>query len=940
LTHRQLVIRLAPMNRGATGLLLVGLISACRPTTDLIVGPPPRAKATAAKIDVPAPRSDGRLPDGVRPRRYRLALDVDPAASVFRGEVRIELDIDRAVQALVLHGSRLEIEQVEISSDDKRSEGKASFRKAAGAGDAPAEELVIESANPIAAGDAELRIVYRAPLDDKLRGLYRADSGGKSYAFTQLEPTDARRMLPCFDDPGFKTPFEVSVTVPRGNRVFSNAHLSRERDAGEDATGAQRVRFDFAPTEPIPSYLLALAIGPLEVLEGPREPVPLRFIAPEGKADKGAAVVAMTAEMIDLFVARLGRRFPYPKLDLVAVPSFGPGAMENAGLITFREELVLLDGQSSALARRRAAQVVAHELAHQWFGDSVTLRWWDDLWLNEGFANYYEAQLTDAWRPEMRAELEDFAWLGRVMDLDALDAARRVRQPVQTSYQAEEAFDAITYSKGAAIIGMVRHFVGDEAFRNGIKSYLGRYAGGHAGADDLFRALGDAAQRDVAGVAGSFVDQPGVPLVTVGVSCQGARGRIELAQRRYRSAPRAPEAALWKVPVCIRYGAELPAAAASGALAESESRCVLMDQRESAIDVDECPAWVLPNDDYRGYYRYALAADKLSALWRATSKMDARAKVGFLSNAWALVQAGELPTASFMAMLAELRGEREREVVLAMIDAIDRVAGALVSADARGAFEKWAAGLLLPTAKNLGWAGKASDSEDTKLLRQAVLEALAVHTSDPWLYGEASQRAAAYLRDPDSADADTITIALRAAAHSGKLSFEALRSAAVTTNPERRIRALRALGSFADPKLVLKSLDLALEGVVKPSDVIYMVRAAAQWQSSRDALFSWLEAHLAELAAKSDGMSATLLLHPLARVCDAEQKARLEKVFTALVKKIGGSERRVAESLQAADACVDLRRRQSEAASKELSIDMSMFLPALLHDTARRTIGR
>jgi aminopeptidase N len=391
LTHRLSLITLASMKNTALWFAALGVISGCRPSTDLIVAPPPRAKTATAKIEVPAPRSDGRLPDGVRPRRYRLALEVDPAASVFRGEVRIELEIDRAIHAVVLHGSRLEIEQVEISSDDKRSEAKASFRKGAGAGNAPPEELVIESASPIGAGDAELRIVYRAPLDDKLRGLYRADSGGKSYAFTQLEPTDARRMLPCFDDPAFKTPFEVSVTVPRNNRVLSNAPLSRERDAGEDATGAQRVRFDFAPTEPIPSYLLALAIGPLEILEGPREPVPLRFIAPEGKAEKGAAVVAMTAEMIDLFVARLGRRFPYPKLDLVAVPSFGPGAMENAGLITFREELVLLDAQSSALARRRAAQVVAHELAHQWFGDSVTLRWWDDLWLNEGFANYFEA---------------------------------------------------------------------------------------------------------------------------------------------------------------------------------------------------------------------------------------------------------------------------------------------------------------------------------------------------------------------------------------------------------------------------------------------------------------------------------------------------------------------------------------------------------------------
>ena len=905
----------------ARALLLALILGACRPSTDLVVAPPPRAAPPPVKIELPAPRADSRLPEGVRPHRYRLALEIDPAASSFRGEVRIELDVDQPTHAIVLHGSELAIDQVELTSEEKRIEGKASFRKAAGAeGDARAEELVIASETPIAIGVAELRIAYHAPLDAKMRGLYRADSGGKSYAFTQLEPADARRMMPCFDDPMFKTPFELSVTAPRADRVFSNANSVRERDVGEDPeTGVPRIRVDFAPTEAMPTYLLAIAVGPFDVLEGAPGPVPIRFIAPEGKAKQGAQVLAMSAGLLGLYAERFGRPYPYPKLDLVAVPSFGPGAMENAGLITFREELVLLDGRSTAQARRYALQVVAHELAHQWFGDLVTLRWWDDLWLNEGFASYFESVMADAWRPETKAELEDLAWLGHVMDLDALDAARRVRQPVASSYQAEEAFDAITYAKGAAIIGMIANSLGDAPFRAGIKSYLGRHAGGNAGADDLFRALGDASKKDVAAIAGSFVDQSGVPLVRVTASCEDGKGKLELEQRRYRTVAREPEEALWHIPVCVRYPPRVtgrtPPVAPS---AESLRACTVLAERTGSLELEHCPVWILPNDDYRGYYRYALAPDLAKVLWRATGAMDARARIGFLANAWALVQASELPAVDFIAMLGELRGEREREVVELILDLVGRIDDALVTQEARPAFEAWAATLIAPIARELGWDAKPSDAEETKLLRQSVLQALAVHTADPWLYAEAQKRAAAYLRDPASIDPDTATVALRAAVHKGTVSFDALQKALVAAAaPDQRVRVLRAMGSFADDKLT-RALDLALDGRVKMAEVIYLTRSAAEWPDSRALLVRWLEAHLPDLAAKSDGMTASGLLSPLAKSCDRDSKSHAEEAFTPLVAKIGGSHRRLSESLEAAGACIDLRRRQAALASAAL----------------------
>ncbi len=884
-----------------------------------MVAPPPRPGPPPAKIAVPEARSDGRLPEGVRPRRYRLALEIDPAATSFRGEVRIELEVDQPTQAIVLHGAELAIDQVELSSEEKRVVGKASFRRAAGAEEGRSEELVIASETPIAVGQAELRIAYHAPLDDKTRGLYRATSGGKSYAFTQLEPADARRLMPCFDDPSFKTPFELTVTLPRGNKVFSNTAALRERDAGEDPeTGAARVRVDFAPTEPLPTYLLAMAVGPLDVLDGPAEPVPVHFIAPEGKAAGGQAVATMAAALVSQLADKVGRPYPYAKLDLVAVPNFGPGAMENAAFITFREELVLLDGRSSARARRSALQVVAHELAHQWFGDLVTLRWWDDLWLNEGFASYYESLIADAWRPETRAQLEDLGWLGHVMDLDALDATRRVRQPVATVYQAEEAFDPITYSKGAAVIGMIHHYLGDDAFRAGIKSYLGRHAGGNAGADDLFRALGDAAHRDVAAIAGSFVDQAGVPLVRVGVECKDGKGKLSFEQRRYRAVARPAEDALWKIPVCVRYAPKVVTRSAVPPPLETVRACTVVGERTGSLELDQCPAWLLPNDDYRGYFRWSLPPDLAKALWKYGT-VDARGKIGFLANAWALVQTGELAPADLFAMLGDLRGERDREVIDLVIDLLGRTSDALVTGDARPAFEAWAGSLLVPLAKELGWDAKPGDGEEQKLLRQSVLSAAAVLTSDPWLYGEATKRAASYLRDPASVDPDVAAVALSAAAHKGKLPYEAVvKALGAATAPEQRVRLLGALGSMAEGKLVMRSLDLLLDGTVKSGDATYLSRAAAVRPDTRAALVSWLEGHLGELAAKSDGITASGLLAPLSKSCDAAEKAHAAEVFGPIVTKIGGSRRRLDESLEAAETCIDLRRRQAQSASAEL----------------------
>ncbi|MSP25501.1 MAG: hypothetical protein EXR75_10120 [Myxococcales bacterium] len=895
----------------ALPLLTAALASlGCGASTDLTV--PPRIEQPRAepKPVVPEPRTDGRLPAGVRPLRYRLELDVDPKAPRFSGVVHIEVELDRPEAAIILHAANLDIRGAELVTAEGRIAVTTSTRHAAGSerAGASADELVITAATPIAAGTAELTLRYDGALEDKLRGLYRVEVGGQTFAFTQLEPSDARRMLPCFDDPMFKTPYDIRVTVPAGARVFGNARLAHEHELA-----GGRTRFEFAVTRPLPSYLVALAIGPLEQLPGPTLPVPTSVVAREQLSAQGKQALITTESLLAAYDEWLGQPYPYDKLDLVAVPNFGAGAMENAGLITFREELLLLGDKPSALARRSSAQVISHELSHQWFGNLVTMHWWDDLWLNEGMATYFESLILDRIEPAMKCGLEDLASTGRVMNLDAMDAARRVRQPVKTTYEAEEAFDGITYVKGAAVIGMLHSFVGDDAFRRGIASYLKEHAFRNAKSEALFDALGNASKLDVPSIAASFVDQEGVPLVRAVVSCDAASAKVTLTQQRFRAVARAkPERARWKIPVCFRH-------APRRAPESAAFQCVLLSEESLTVPLDECPAWLVPNHEYRGYYRSALPTADLFAMWRAKGRLDSRERVGLVYDTWALVQAGELEAAAFLPLFAEWHAEPERQVVEAMLDHLGKVGDALVDADARAGFERWVLKLLSGRKKQLGWDAKKGESDDNKLLRFRVLEALALHTTDRALLAEATTRVARYRKDTGSIDADTAIVALRVAARRGGITKDELvQLLKGAKTAEDRTRAVRALGSLHPSAGLASALSLVLDGTVRSGDFIYMARAAAEYSDSRAVLIAWLVEHLATLAEKTDGLGASNVVSVLARLCDPGDRSRAQAAFAPLIEKIGGSRRRLDEALELADACIDLRARQAKPASAEL----------------------
>ena len=899
--------------RARLGALALAALAGCAGSDDITRAPQPAPTATESAAPAPPPLPNGRLPDTARPLRYELALSIDPDKDRFGGEVRIGVQIPAPTRAVVLHGRDLSIGRVEALVDGRRVLGTPSFRAAAGARDAP-DELVLTFDQPLLAGRAELHLAYSAPLGDKLSGLYRVREGEGRYVFTQFEPTEARRMLPCFDEPSFKVPFELKVTTPKGNLVVANAEEIERRPSDD----GKSLTFRFAPTAPLPTYLLALAVGPLEVREGPSAPLKIRLITTRGKAAQGDLVLEAAAAHAALLAAYFDRPFPYAKLDLVAVPDFGFGAMENAGLISFREELILLDGKgSSTAARRLLAANVAHEISHHWFGNLVTMPWWDDLWLNEGFATMMEGRIVDAWRPSMDLGLDALRARSVVMGRDALDSARAVRKPVSTNSEAEEAFDEITYDKGAAVFRMLEAWLGPEVFKSGIRAYLKAHEHGNASAADLFQALSAASGKDIAPVASTFLDQPGLPLLRAELVCApGAAPKVKLSQTRYRPRRGGPAGsgaeaeARWQLPYCLTYEGNEKQPPLCGLLAAPSAELTLAG--------DRCPRWLHPDAEESGYYRFALPPAQSSALFAAARALDPRSRMGLIDNSWALVQSGDLGVDALLDLLSSLRRERHRMVIEQMVAALDAISRSLVDDPSRPAFRRYVSSLLLPLAKELGWEPRKGDSDEQRLLRKSLLGALSTLAEDPWITAEAEKRASLYLRDSRLVDADVAAIALHASTRrAGDKRFEALLAASKkAASAADRVAAVGALGSFADPLLLRRALDLILGDQIKLADSFYVFNTAMMWAESRPVVLGWVKEHFAELKTRMPDFLVARLSGVVEAICERGERDDSARFFTEGLRATEGAERALAQALETADICIELRSREGARVKK------------------------
>ncbi|MFQ5635643.1 MAG: M1 family metallopeptidase, partial [Gammaproteobacteria bacterium] len=522
-------------------ILAAILLAACGPTPDAVV--------PSGDQGVPA----GRLGDAVRPLAYRLDLTILPEREDFAGLAEIDVEMTAATSVIYLHGNGLVVSRASLTTPSGDIID-ADYEQVDDTGVAR-----VNLAAPAPAGPATLRFEYSAPFRARPEGLYRSEVDGAFYAFTQFQPIDARRVFPGFDEPVFKTPFDVTVTARETDAVISNAPIHSEEPAGD---GLKRVTF--AATEPLPTYLLAFAVGPLDVVASAAlppnavrdRPLPLRAAATRGKGDRLRFALENTAEIVTYLEDYFAVEYPYPKLDLISSPENGTGAMENAGAIVYGDALILLADNASAEQRQRFGAVHAHELAHHWFGDLVTPKWWDDTWLNESFASWMGNKAAHAWRSEYELDMVSLVQALAAMNLDARIAARQVRQPVANNLQIASSFDAITYLKGGGVLSMFESYLGEDGFRDGLRAHMRRFPHAVADVEDFMASLAEGSGRpDVVPAFRSFIDQPGVPLVDATLSCDGDRPGLSLRQSRYLPVgSRGDAGQTWQLPFCVRYG--------------------------------------------------------------------------------------------------------------------------------------------------------------------------------------------------------------------------------------------------------------------------------------------------------------------------------------------------------------------------------------------------
>jgi len=863
-----------------------------------------RAKTPATRAS-PPPRDDGRLPPTARPLRYALSLRIDPQQPRFSGTTKVKVEIPEPTFFVVMHARGMNIVRASAHTGDATLTATAALRLAHGG--VVAEELVLSFAQPLAAGEAELEIAYDAPFAPDLAGLYRVEEGGRKYAYTQFEVANARRAFPCFDEPGDKTPYDVTITAPSGAMALANSPET-SRVAAPDGMVEHR----FAASPPLPSYLVAFAVGDFDIVEWRKAPFPIRAVTTKGRGDLTGLALEAAAALVDRLSDYFDMDYPYAKLDLVAVPDFSSGAMENPGLITFRDTLLLLDARRATTSIRRSqAQVIAHELAHQWLGNLVTMRWWDDLWLNEGFAMWAEAKIVDAWRPSFGATIDQIAGVQHVMDTDGLKSARAVREPVRSTSDAEAAFDGITYDKGAAVLRMMEGWLGPDVFRRGVQRYLRENAWKNASSDDLFRALEYVSTQRIGELARGFLDQPGVPDVLVNWTCGGSGGRIELSESEWRPIGSGTELRRnWTLPVCV------------GVDGLKGKSCFTLGRDPIVRDLGpSCPAWVYPNTGETGYYRFLLEGSRLMALARGSRALAPIDRLGLVSNAWAEVRQGAIGAGVLLDMLPTFDAEMNRNVVDQIASTLDGIDRALVDDDVRDAFQQWVAARMATRKASLGWEPLPNEDEDRTIERRTVLWVSGELANDEATLNEAGQYAESWLRDPTAVPPDTAAVAVPLASiKAGGSRLYELRSAATTAKtPEDRALAIRAMGAFDDPVLLRRALDLALTDELKLSELRYLFGSAAAHRAARPVLYAWEKENWSKLRTRLPGsFGGGLLIDVASSMCTAAARDDAREFFPQATRDMEGVARSLDEALESAGLCIALRDRGAAEVTRYL----------------------
>jgi len=842
----------------------------------------------------------------VAPARYRVELTLDPAKDSFSGAISIEVNLKQPAQTIWLNANQIAVQEASATAGGKTWQAQTV------PGGSDFVGLRFESAIPV--GPAEIRIRYQGSVrHGDTSGIFRTRDGDSDYIFTQFESTDARDAFPCFDEPSYKTPWQLTLHVPAQDAAVSNTPVASEKSENGVKT------YVFRETKPLPSYLVALAVGPFEFVDAGfagKNRVPVRIVTPKSRADEAKYAAEVTATILTRLEQYFGIPYPYEKADQVSVPvTVGFGAMENAGMVTYGQNTILAKPASDTIRRQRGyAITAAHELSHQWFGDLVTTAWWDDIWLNEAFATWMESKLIAEWKPEWKTRVEDVnSKLGAEAE-DSLATARKIRQEIQTKDDIANAFDGITYQKGAAVIGMFESWMGAEEFRAGVQSYLNRYAFKSSTAADFLDSLSSASKKDVAKAFSTFLNQAGTPVVSVALDCAQKPPALHLEQSRFLpTGSQGASSQVWSIPMCIRYGA-----------ANSPGECAVMT--EAKFDwplkgAQSCPAWVEANANAKGYYLVDYRGGLLAALTAgAAADLQPPERVDLIGNVEAMSGAGKVSAADALGLVQVFHNDSERLVLQRALGVALSVHQDLVPESLTANYRRFLLQNFQARARALGWIPRAGETDDARLLRPSLVSAVALYGGDSDLAAEAKTLAEKWLEDHAAVPAETIGAVLNTAAAYGDVALfnRYLAAFQKTQDRQEKQRLIGAMSSFHNPAAINAGMQAVLSKTIPLVDGFALLLSAGQsYPDTRKMPFQFIKEHFDEIMKDHPSIFGNdvgaFLPFAGGSFCDAASRRELQAFFGPRVDQYAGAPRNLAQALEGIDLCIARKTAQQDS---------------------------
>ena len=894
------------------GGMIALALDACAPKTSKS-GTSPAALPEKPGLSVQEQLPQGKLGGNVRPTRYNLDFVIDPEADTFAGHAMISLSIKKPTKTIWLHGQTLDVSQAKLVLPEGQ-EVAAHYREVP-LTEAPSGVAALSFETPVGPGDVKLVMAWTTPYNTKLNSAYKVGRNGENYIITQFEAIGARQAFPGFDEPRFKVPFHVTITAPKDDFVYANTP-----EIKTEAVDGDMIRHVFATTRPLPTYLLAFGVGPWDVIKAAdipansvrRHPLPLRGIAVKGEGKNLAYALKHAGELLAIEENYFGIAYPYRKLDLIAAPDYNFGAMENPGAIVFTEFLLLMNDKASLGQRRASASVTAHEEAHQWFGDLVTPKWWDDIWLNEAFATWMGNKTIDRWKPKGNFDRQTLKGALRTMSADSLASTRKIAEPLKRTENVMDQFDGITYQKGAAVLAMFENWLGEENFRKGVQLHMKRYADSVASASDFFKSLADGSGHpEVVPALQSFIDQPGLPLVQAQMQCKTGGVRVSLTQSRFAPlGSTIKQGEVWQLPVCVRYGIH----------DKTYKVCTLLTETNSSLELGKspCPDWIDPNADGAGYYRFALDQNGWAHVLVHLDELNAREQLSTLDSLAAGFQAGEMSVKTWLDGVAGFARLPAYDVASKAGDSLGGLRSRILPKSARPNLAKFVHELYADRYARI----KDDDSREARLLAPTLAARLVEIGDDAALRDEFAEQGAKYLDLIMGESVPDVRPEMRGLALSeafGKYKGKALPpllKLVKSGTPAEKGAAVGALvNTSGDKALTAKLLAASLHDkeTFTGRQAMRLVYGLVGNPDTQEQAWNWLKENF-DAFVKANVADARLGGVPsVARGFCSKAKAReVEAFFIGKAALIPGSGRSLKQTLEAINLCAAFKQAKAQ----------------------------